>query len=278
MSTAPMIKVAKRMCDWTSEAITTFLPITGTWMSPIGIEALLLAGEVHDAAERQHHVQDDHDHDQDPDDRREGPLERAVVRPPVQPRQGEEEQDKDRGDHHGPERYQGVAGEEHEHLLVEEEEPLGARHVGYGGRVRRLGQGGRGGVREHHAGDENGRGDVAVLENLAGEERDGLVRTLEDVLRGDYLFLNRFGLASRRSVHLYTSLLAACPHDTSSASLPSAKTLTPRPDQLYPGGPRRAPPRPRLSRSRRTLRRAGARAASPAYPCTRTRCRRRRGG
>src|SRR5829696_5949537 len=250
MSTAPMIKVAKRMCDWTSEAITTFLPITGTWMSPIGIEAFLLAGEVHDAAERQHHVQDDHDH----------------------------EQDKDRGDHHGPERYQGVAGEEHEHLLVEEEEPLGARHVGYGGRVRRLGQGRRGGVREHHAGDEDRGRDVAVFENLPGEERDGLVRALVDVLRGDYLFLNRFGLASRRSVHLYTSLLAACPHDTSSASLPSVNILTPRPDQLYPGGPRRAPPRPRLSRSRRTPRRAGARAASPAYPCTRTRCRRRRGG
>src|SRR5215203_4540279 len=179
MSTAPMMKVAKSMCDWTSDAITTFLPITGTWMSPIGIETpLLLTGEVHYAAEGQHHVQEDHDHDQDPDDRCEGTLERAVVRPPIEPWQGEQEQDEDRGYHHGPEGYQGVAGEEHEHLLVEEEEPLGARHVGYGGRVRRLGQGRRGGVREHHAGDEDRGRDVAVPYDLPWEEPHRLVRAL----------------------------------------------------------------------------------------------------
>src|SRR5829696_9776848 len=195
-----MMKVANRMCDWTRTAITTFLPITGTSRLPMGTARSPLArGEVHDPADSQEHVQDyDYDH-QDTYDRSEGSADGVVVpRAPVEPGYGEEKPDEDRRHNDGPERYQGVSGEEHEHLLVEKEEPLGARHVGYGGRVRRLGQGRRGGVREHHAGDENGRGDVAVLENLAGEERNGLVRTLEDVLRGDYLFLNRFGLASRR--------------------------------------------------------------------------------
>src|SRR5829696_1213483 len=273
-----MIKAAKRMCVCTSVAITTFLPITGTSRLPIGMRyPLLLAGEVHDPAERQHHVQHDHDHDQNPDDRREGPLEGAVFRPSVQPRQGEQEHDKDGRHHDGSEGDQSVTWKEHEHLLVEEEEPLGAWDVGDGGRVRRLGERRRGGVGEHHARDEDRGRDVAVLEDLAGEERYGLVRALVDVLRGDYLFLNRFGLASRRSVHLYTSLLAAWPHDTSNASLPAVNTLTPRPCQPGRDGPRRAPPRPRAPRSPRTPRRAAARAALPAYPSIRTRCRTRRG-
>jgi hypothetical protein len=35
--TAPIMKAAKRMCDWTRTAITTFLPITGTSRLPMGI-------------------------------------------------------------------------------------------------------------------------------------------------------------------------------------------------------------------------------------------------
>src|SRR3712207_6466135 len=129
MRTAPMMKAAKRMCVWTRTAITTFLPIMGTSRLPTGIRYPLLTREVHDPAERQQHVQDHHDNDQDGDDRREGALEGAVARSPVEPRHREQEHDEDRRHHDGPESYKGVAGEEHEHLLVEEEEPLGPRHV-----------------------------------------------------------------------------------------------------------------------------------------------------
>jgi hypothetical protein len=96
--------------------------------------------EVHDAAEGQQHVQHDNDDDQNTYHRREGSLEGAVVRAPVEPRHGEEEHDEDRGHHDGAEGDQGVAGEEHEHLLVEEEEPLRSRHVGDRRRVGRLGE------------------------------------------------------------------------------------------------------------------------------------------
>src|SRR5215216_1980902 len=210
-----MMKAAKRMCDWTRTAITTFLPIIGTSRLPMGTARSPLARwEVHDPADGQEHVEyDDHDH-QDTYDRSEGPADGVVVLgAPVEPRDGEEDPDEDRRHHDGPERDQGVSGEEHEHLLVEEEEPLGPRHVLDGRRVRRLGERRGGGVREHDAGEEDEGADVAVLEHLPGEERYGLVRTLEYVLLGDYFFFNRFGLASRRSVHLqHLSLLyVPCP-------------------------------------------------------------------
>src|SRR5215204_5462605 len=133
-----MIKAAKRMCVWTRTAITTFLPITGTSRLPMGTARSPLARrEVHDPADGQKHVEDDHDHHQDTYHRGEGPANRVVVlRAPVEPRDGEEEPDEDRRHHDGPERYQGVAGEEHEHLLVEEEEPLRPRYVGDRRRVR----------------------------------------------------------------------------------------------------------------------------------------------
>src|SRR5215217_7189079 len=126
-----MMKVAKRMCVWTRTAITTFLPIMGTSRLPMGTARSPLARrEVHDPADGQKHVEyDDYDH-QDTYDRREGPADSVVVlRTPIEPRDGEEEPDEDRRHHDGPERYQGVSGEEHEHLLVEEEEPLGPCHV-----------------------------------------------------------------------------------------------------------------------------------------------------
>src|SRR5215204_6423008 len=186
-----MMKVAKRMCDWTRTAITTFLPITGTSRLPIGTARPPLASwEVHYPADSQKHVEyDDYDH-QDAYDRSEGPADSVVVLwAPIEPRDGEE----------------------HEHLLVEEEEPLGPWHVLDGRRVRRLGERRGGGVGEYDAGDEDKGADVAILEHLPGEEPHGLVRTLEDVLFGNYLFFNRFGLASRRSVHLLHLFSLSCP-------------------------------------------------------------------
>src|ERR687890_669569 len=160
-----MMKAAKRMCDWTRTAITTFLPIIGTSRLPMGTARPPLArGEVHDPAYGQKHVKDDDYDDQDAYDRGEGPADGVVVlRAPIEPRDGEEEPDEDRRDHDGPERDQGVSGEEHEHLLVEEEEPLGPGHVFDGRRVRRLGERRWGCVREHDAGEENEGADVAVL-------------------------------------------------------------------------------------------------------------------
>src|SRR5215204_5532465 len=209
INTAPMMKAAKRMCDWTRTAITTFLPIIGTSRLPMGtVRSPLARWEVHDPADRQQHVEDDDYDYQDTYDRGEGPADGIVMpRAPVEPGDGEEEPDEDRRHHDGTEGYQGVSGEEHEHLLVEEEEPLRPWHVGDRRRVRRFGERRRGGVREHDAGEQYKGADVAVLEHLTGEERHGLVGTLEHVLFGDYLFFNRFGLASRRSVHVYTSSL-----------------------------------------------------------------------
>src|ERR671915_1453336 len=204
MSTAPMMNVAKRMCVWTRTAITTFLPIIGTSRLPMGtVRSPLARGEVHDPADGQKHVEDDDYNHQDTYDRSEGPVDGVVVLwAPIEPRDGEEEPDEDGRHHDGPERYQRVSGEEHEHLLVEEEEPLRPWHVLDGRRVRRLGERRWGGIGEHDAGEEDKGADVAVLEHLTGEEPDSLVRTLEHVLFGNYFFFNRFGLASRRSVHV----------------------------------------------------------------------------
>src|SRR5215218_9247120 len=126
-----MMKVAKRMCDCTRTAITTFLPITGTSRLPIGTARSPLArGEVYDPAYSQKHVKDDDYDHQVTYYRSEGPADSVVVlRAPIEPRDGEEEPDEDRRHHDGPERYQCVPREEHEHLLVEEEEPLGPWHV-----------------------------------------------------------------------------------------------------------------------------------------------------
>src|SRR5215216_188933 len=208
-----MMKAAKRMCDWTRTAITTFLPIIGTSRLPMGTARSPLARwEVHDPADGQEHVEyDDHDH-QDTYDRSEGPADGVVVLgAPVEPRDGEEDPDEDRRHHDGPERDQGVSGEEHEHLLVEEEEPLRPGYVGDRRRVRRLGERRGGGVGEYDAGNEDKGADVAILEHLTGEERHCLVRTFKHVLLGNYLFLNRFGLASRRSVHLLHLFSVLCP-------------------------------------------------------------------
>src|SRR5688572_12324249 len=172
----------------------------------------LARGEVHDPADSQKHVKDDDYDDQDTYDRREGPADSVVVlRAPIEPWDGEEEPDEDRRHHDGPEGYQGVSGEEHEHLLVEEEEPLGPWHVLDGRRVSRLGERSGGGIGEYDAGDEDKGADVAIFEHLPGEEPYGLVGTLEDVLFGNYLFFNRFGLASRRSVHLLHLFSVLCP-------------------------------------------------------------------
>src|ERR687890_134391 len=208
-----MMKAAKRMCDWTRTAITTFLPIIGTSRLPMGTARPPLArGEVHDPAYGQKHVQDDDYNHQNTYDRSEGSADGVVVlRAPVEPRYGEQKTYEDRRHHYGPERYQGVPGEEHEHLLVEEEEPLGPGHVLHGRRVRRLGERRGGGVGEYDAGDEDKGAYVAILEHLPGEEPYSLVRTLEDVLFGNYLFFNRFGLASRRSVHLLHLFSLSCP-------------------------------------------------------------------
>src|SRR5215207_7822771 len=271
-----MMKVAKRMCDWTRTAITTFLPITGTSRLPMGTaQSPLARGEVHDPADRKQHVKDDDYHHHDTYDRGEGPADGVVVpRAPVEPRDGEEEPDEDRRHNDGSEGDQRVSWKEHEHLLVEEEEPFGPGHVGDRRRVRRLGERRRGGVREHDAGDEDKGADVAVLEHLPWEERYGLVRTLEYVLFGDYFFFNRFGLASRRSVHLeHLSTLCPCPNRTSGTSVLSVKAVTPRPCLRDRGGPRKVPLRPRPSRSGRTLQGVAARAAWRFGPCTRTRCR-----
>src|SRR5215216_831429 len=204
MRTAPMMKVANRMCDWTRAAITTFLPIMGTSRLPIGIRYLLLAREVHDPAQSQQHVQEHHDHYQDRDYRREGAPQGAVNRPPIEPRHREQESDEDRRHHDGPEGYQGVAGEEHEHLLVEEEEPLRPRHVGDRGRIGRRGKRRRSDIGEHAARDEQGRGDVAVPQHLPGEEPHSLVRAVIVVLPGYHLFLYPYG---RRGPTLYCVLL-----------------------------------------------------------------------
>src|SRR5215213_5238723 len=112
-----MMNVANRMCDWTRTAITTFLPITGTSRLPMCTARPPLArGEVHDPASGQKHVEDDDDDHQDTYDRSEGPADGVVVlRTPIEPRDGEEEPDEDRRYHDSPKRYQGVAGEEHEH-------------------------------------------------------------------------------------------------------------------------------------------------------------------
>src|SRR5215218_3397431 len=280
-----MMKVAKRMCVWTRTAITTFLPITGTSRLPMGTARSPLASwEVHYPADSQKHVEyDDYDH-QDAYDRSEGPADSVVVLwAPIEPRDGEEETDEDRRHHDGPERDQRVPGEEHEHLLVEEEEPLGPWHVLDGRRVRRLGERRGGGVGEYDAGDEDKGADVAILEHLPGEKPYSLVRTLEDVLFGNYLFFNRFGLASRRSVHLLHLFSLSCPVPQSYQWYVafSVKAVTHRPFRSLPcprghGDRRRAPLRPHPSRSGRTLRGAVFRAASRACRCTRTRCRIRR--
>src|SRR5215210_8313074 len=102
---------------------------------------LLARWEVHDPADGQKHVEDhDNDHE-DAYDRGEWPAYGVVVlRAPLEPGDGEEESDEDRRHHDGPEGYQRVSWEEHEHLLVEEEEPLGPRHVGNRRRVGWLGE------------------------------------------------------------------------------------------------------------------------------------------
>src|SRR3712207_262033 len=107
MITAPMMNAANRMCVCTRTAMTTFLPITGTSRLPIGIRYLLLTREVYDPTQSQQHVQDHHDDYQDPDYRHEGPLQGAVVRPPIKPRQREQQDDKDRRHHDGPKGDQG---------------------------------------------------------------------------------------------------------------------------------------------------------------------------
>src|SRR5215216_1342102 len=208
-----MMKAAKRMCVCTRTAITTFLPIIGTSRLPIGTARSPLARrEVHYPADGQKHVEDDDYDHQDTNDRGEGPADGVVVlRASIEPRDGEEEPDEDRRHHDRPEGYQRVSGEEHEHLLVEEEEPLRPRYVGDRRRVRRLGERRRGGVGEYDAGDEDKGAYVAILEHLPREEPHCLVRTLEDVLFCNYLFFNRFGLASRRSVHLLHLFSVSCP-------------------------------------------------------------------
>src|SRR5918998_2671635 len=81
----------------------------------------LATGEVHEAADRQQHVQDDHDHHQEPHDGGEWPSQGVMAGLAVEPRQGVEQHDKDCGHHHSAEGYQGVTGKEHKHLLGEEE-------------------------------------------------------------------------------------------------------------------------------------------------------------
>src|SRR4051812_18156526 len=159
MRTAPIMKVAKSMCVWTRTAITTFLPIIGTSRLPIGIRYLLLPRKVDDPAKRQEHVQ----HDRDDDQKTYGGCERsfqgAVVRPTVEPRQRDEQDDEDRRHYHSPEANESIPREEHQHLLVEEEEPLRAWHVRYSRRVGRLGERRGRDVREHSAGDKDERRD-----------------------------------------------------------------------------------------------------------------------
>src|SRR4028118_1661765 len=102
----------------------------------------LAAGEVHDPADRQQHVQDDHGHHQEPHYGGERTSPGVMARLTIEPRRCVEQHDKHRWHNHGAEGDQGVAGEEDEHLFVEEE-PLGPGHVGHRGRVRRVRQGRR---------------------------------------------------------------------------------------------------------------------------------------
>src|SRR5215213_9240230 len=277
-----MMKVANRICVWTRTAMTTFLPITGTSRLPIGTaRSFLTRREVHDPAHGQKHIEHhDHDH-QDAYDRGEGPADGVVVlRATVEPRNGEEEPDKDRRHDHGPEGDERVAGEEHEHLLVEEEEPFGPRHVGDGRRVGRLGERRGRGIGEHDARNKDKGTDVAVLSTCPGKNpmvSSGRSNTFSSVITSSSTGL---ALPVAGVYTFYTSSLYHVPYRnrTSGTSAFSVKAVTHRLSRSLPcprgrGGQRRAPLRPHPSRSGRTLRGAVFRAASQAYPCTRTRCR-----
>src|ERR671918_1245853 len=199
MRTAPIMKAAKRMCDWTRTAITTFLPIIGTSRLPIGTARPPLAcGEVHDPAYGQKHVEDyDYDH-QNTYYRSEGPADSIVVlRAPIEPRDGEEEPDEDGRHNDGPEGYQGVSGEEHEHLLVEEKEPLGPGHVLDGRRVRRLGERRRREIGERRDDEQEQHAEVSLYEYLVGEEWHRLVVGVVDVLLCDPLFFSPLCIGPR---------------------------------------------------------------------------------
>src|SRR3954464_13064660 len=102
----------------------------------------------------------------------------------IQPRDREEEGNYQRRYYYPTERYKRVAGEEHQHLVIEHKEPLGPGDVGIGADVHRFRE--RCGYQVRQGDNdrqEKGRADE-VHRDLPGEEPHRLVRTVVDVLLG----------------------------------------------------------------------------------------------
>src|SRR5918998_2544254 len=175
MMKIPAMNAAHKTCDCQIAPIRTSLPIPGISRLPIGIVVChpplrRPAGEVRDPDQREDHV-DQHRQDHQEGYRgHEGSPEGAVSRLPVQPRDREED-DEDQGRYHDPpEAYERVTGEEHQHLVVEEEEPLGPGHVGRGADVRRLREGRGHHVRQEDDDPHKDGGYDEIRHDLPGEE------------------------------------------------------------------------------------------------------------
>src|SRR5215217_2867781 len=167
MVITPITKAAHKTCDWKSAAITTSLLIPGISMSPTGIEPIYLllprggpAWEVRDPDHREQHVDDYGKNHQNGQDGHERSPYLAVSRLSIQPRDRKEDDRDYRRDYYSPKRYEHVTGEEHQHLVVEEEEPLRARYVARRADIHRLREGRGYRVRqENNHCHKNGRND-----------------------------------------------------------------------------------------------------------------------
>src|SRR5215208_2991192 len=127
-----------------STPITTSRPIPGMSRLPTGTAYLpssrRTAGEVGDPEDREDHVEHHRRYDQEGHYGHERPPDRAVSRLLIQPRDREQQDDKQGRYHDPPEGYERETGEEHQHLVVEHKKPLGPGHVACGADVHRLRQ------------------------------------------------------------------------------------------------------------------------------------------
>src|ERR687883_589581 len=153
MTRMPAMNAAAYMCDCQITPITTSRPIPGMSRLPTGTLSLPLswrpAGEVGDPEDREDHVEHHRRYDQKGHYGHERPRQRAVSRLLIQPRDREQQNEEQGRYHDPPEGYERETGEEHEHLVVEHEEPLGSGHVARGADVHRLRQGRGHQVRQH---------------------------------------------------------------------------------------------------------------------------------
>src|SRR5215212_1740680 len=118
----PAMNAAAYMCDCQITPITTSRPIPGMSKLPTGTAYLpssrRTAGEVGDPEDREDHVEHHRRYDQEGHYGHERPPDRAVSRLLIQPRDREQQDDKQGRYHDPPEGYERETGEEHQHLVV----------------------------------------------------------------------------------------------------------------------------------------------------------------